>query len=162
MLCSSINQRIVTDLLYTFSCANAKKWEIELTTLKSNNNRLTSALQESTANVDEWKRQLHTYKEENLRLKREMEAMKPSTGGNTAAEFNEELRIENIKLRSRIITLEKELQEQNLKASKSNAKDKSNEQYVRINRSFHQCLAHFKQTMPIDSNDICLFCSLNG
>lgn len=125
-----------------FSCANAKKWEIELTTLKSNNNRLTSALQESTANVDEWKRQLHTYKEENLRLKREMDAMKPLTGGaggNTTAEFNEELRIENIKLRSRIITLEKELQEQNLKASKSNAKDKSNEQYVSVNPSMHAC-----------------------
>jgi hypothetical protein len=28
-----------------FSSANAKKWEIELATLKSNNMRLTSALQ---------------------------------------------------------------------------------------------------------------------
>lgn len=120
-------------LLLSFSCANAKKWEIELTTLKSNNNRLTSALQESTANVDEWKRQLHTYKEENLRLKREMDAMKPSTGGAGGnAEINEELRIENIKLKSRIITMEKEIQEQHFKASKSNAKDKSNEQYVSI------------------------------
>lgn len=143
-----------------FSCANAKKWEIELTTLKSNNNRLTSALQESTANVDEWKRQLHTYKEENLRLKREMEAMKPSTGGNTAAEFNEELRIENIKLRSRIITLEKELQEQNLKASKSNAKDKSNEQYVRI--SIIHAYIKAMQTIARHINNLCLFYSLNG
>lgn len=118
----------------SFSCANAKKWEIELTTLKSNNNRLTSALQESTANVDEWKRQLHTYKEENMRLKREMESMKPSggSGGNATAEINEELRIENIKLKSRIISMEKEIQEQHFKASKSNAKDKSNEQYVSV------------------------------
>lgn len=54
---------------FTFSSANAKKWEIELATLKSNNARLTSALQESTANVDEWKRQLHSYKEENMRMK---------------------------------------------------------------------------------------------
>lgn len=65
-----------------------------------------------------------------------MEAMKPLTGGvgggNTTAEINEEMRIENIKLRSRNITLEKELQEQSLKTSKSNAKDKSNEQYVSI------------------------------
>ena len=52
-----------------FSSANAKKWEVELTTLKNNNARLTSALQESTANVEEWKRQLNSYKEENSRLK---------------------------------------------------------------------------------------------
>ena len=51
------------------SSANAKKWEVELATLKNNNLRLTSALQESTANVEEWKRQLHSYKEENTRLK---------------------------------------------------------------------------------------------
>ena len=51
------------------SSANAKKWEVELTTLKTNNARLTSALQESTANVEEWKRQLNSYKEENSRLK---------------------------------------------------------------------------------------------
>lgn len=106
-----------------------------MTTLKSNNNRLTSALQESTANVDEWKRQLHTYKEENLRLKREMDAMKPITsgGGNNAVnEINEDMRIEIIKLKSHIITLEKEIQELEVKASKSNTKDKSNEQSVCI------------------------------
>lgn len=114
----------------SYSCANAKKWEIELTTLKSNNNRLTSALQESTANVDEWKRQLHTYKEENLRLKREMDAMKPSGGGgggNAVNEINEDMRIEIIKLKSHIISLEKDMQELELKSSKSNVKDKSNE-----------------------------------
>lgn len=55
--------------MYCSSSANAKKWEIELTTLKSNNARLTSALQESTANVDEWKRQLASLKEENMRMK---------------------------------------------------------------------------------------------
>lgn len=54
---------------FCYSSANAKKWEIELATLKNNNARLTSALQESTANVDEWKRQLHSYKEENQRMK---------------------------------------------------------------------------------------------
>ena len=56
-------------LSYLDSSANAKKWEVELSTLKNNNARLTSALQESTANVEEWKRQLHSYKEENTRLK---------------------------------------------------------------------------------------------
>lgn len=51
------------------SSANAKKWEIELNSLKTTNARLTSALQESTANVEEWKKQLQTYKEENSRMK---------------------------------------------------------------------------------------------
>ena len=51
------------------SSANAKKWEIELNSLKTTNARLTSALQESTANVEEWKKQLQTYKEENTRMK---------------------------------------------------------------------------------------------
>lgn len=60
--------------LFIFSSANAKKWEIELATLKSNNARLTSALQESTANVDEWKRQLQCYKEENMRMKAKYQA----------------------------------------------------------------------------------------
>lgn len=46
------------------SSANAKKWEVELQTLKNNNARLTGALQESTANVEEWKRQLHALKGE--------------------------------------------------------------------------------------------------
>ena len=55
---------------YNFnSSANAKKWEIELNSLKTTNARLTSALQESTANVEEWKKQLQTYKEENSRMK---------------------------------------------------------------------------------------------
>lgn len=55
-----------------FSSANAKKWEIELTTLKNNNSRLTAALQESTSNVEEWKKQLSAYKEECERLKQKV------------------------------------------------------------------------------------------
>jgi len=62
------------------SSANAKKWEVELSTLKNNNARLTSALQESTANVEEWKRQLHSYKEENTRLKVKMLEMEAGRG----------------------------------------------------------------------------------
>lgn len=126
-----------------FSCANAKKWEIELTTLKSNNNRLTSALQESTANVDEWKRQLHTYKEENLRLKREMDAIRSTGGsghGGAVNEINEDMRIEIIKLNSTVITLEKEKQELEIKASKSNVKDKSNEQSVSVPKRTEQSI----------------------
>lgn len=52
------------------SSQNAKKWEVELQTLKNNNARLTTALQESNVNVDEWKRQLASYKEENATLKK--------------------------------------------------------------------------------------------
>lgn len=54
------------------SSANAKKWEIELQTLKNNNARLTAALQESTANVEEWKKQLAAYKEESARMKKKV------------------------------------------------------------------------------------------
>lgn len=42
----NVNKVIILLLkIYDFSCANAKKWEIELATLKNNNIRLTSALQ---------------------------------------------------------------------------------------------------------------------
>uniref|UniRef100_A0A182NNR6 WH1 domain-containing protein n=1 Tax=Anopheles dirus TaxID=7168 RepID=A0A182NNR6_9DIPT len=124
------------------SSANAKKWEIELATLKSNNLRLTSALQESTANVDEWKRQLHSYKEENQRLKlryQDLEAGKggtaPPAGGANAAglaaasELTEELRREIVSLKSRIEGLEAELmnQEVELKAANKTLKDKQND-----------------------------------
>ena len=43
---------------------------MELQTLKNNNARLTTALQESTSNVEEWKRQLAMYKEESARMKK--------------------------------------------------------------------------------------------
>lgn len=74
-----------------------------MTTLKTNNARLTSALQESTANVDEWKRQLQLYKEENARVKAkyaDLEANKISEG-NTEA------------LRLRVEALENELRTRN-------------------------------------------------
>lgn len=107
-----------------------------MTTLKSNNNRLTSALQESTANVDEWKRQLHTYKEENLRLKRDMDAMKPIASTGNGGELNEEMRIEIIKLKSHIITLEKDIhsrdQEFDMRLAKMSMKDKNNDQSVSV------------------------------
>ena len=56
--------------LYTCaSSTNAKKWEQDMQTLRSNNQRLTTALQESNVNVEEWKKQLAAYKEENSRMK---------------------------------------------------------------------------------------------
>ncbi|KAG8254441.1 Homer protein 2 [Homalodisca vitripennis] len=93
-------------LALAHSSANAKKWEVELATLKSNNLRLTSALQESTANVDEWKRQLHSYKEENQRLKSKYIELEAAKGGTEAAV---ELRKELATLRLRVEQLEVEL-----------------------------------------------------
>ncbi|XP_053620165.1 homer protein homolog 1 [Plodia interpunctella] len=81
------------------SSANAKKWEVELATLKSNNLRLTAALQESTANVDEWKRQLHQYREEVAR------ARHYAGKGGDANEVEQ--------LRQRIAQLEAELAQKN-------------------------------------------------
>ncbi|XP_037081761.1 homer protein homolog 2-like isoform X2 [Pollicipes pollicipes] len=72
------------------SSANAKKWEVELTTLKTNNARLTAALQESTANVEEWKLQLQSYKEENGRLRGRVLELEAGRGGDTA-ELSREL-----------------------------------------------------------------------
>ncbi|BES90142.1 Hypothetical protein domain [Nesidiocoris tenuis] len=93
-------------LALAHSSANAKKWEVELATLKNNNLRLTSALQESTANVDEWKRQLHSYKEENQRLKTKYIELEAAKGGTEAAV---ELRKELATLRLKVETLEVEL-----------------------------------------------------
>uniref|UniRef100_A0A023F4X3 Putative paramyosin n=1 Tax=Triatoma infestans TaxID=30076 RepID=A0A023F4X3_TRIIF len=113
-------------LALAHSSANAKKWEVELATLKNNNLRLTSALQESTANVDEWKRQLHSYKEENQRLKSKYIELEAAKGGTEAAV---ELRKELATLRLRVETLEVELKskEEDLKrasAGKQPAEDR--------------------------------------
>eukprot|EP00095_Tigriopus_kingsejongensis_P007432 maker-scaffold443_size169656-snap-gene-0.11 protein:Tk07432 transcript:maker-scaffold443_size169656-snap-gene-0.11-mRNA-1 annotation:"homer protein 1" len=88
------------------SSANAKKWEIELSTLKNNNSRLTSALQESTANVEEWKRQLHSYKEENTRLKVGLIELEAGRGN---CDFNVMGELRNLK--SRIDELESDLRD---------------------------------------------------
>ncbi|CAH0552060.1 unnamed protein product [Brassicogethes aeneus] len=94
------------------SSANAKKWEIELATLKSNNARLTSALQESTANVDEWKRQLASLKEENMRMKAKHQMdLENSKGG---GDIGDELRKEIQSLRIRVEQLETELESKNM------------------------------------------------
>ncbi|XP_044059859.1 homer protein homolog 2 isoform X2 [Siniperca chuatsi] len=51
------------------SNTNAKKWETELQTLRENNARLVDALQESSANVESWKKQLSACKEESDMLR---------------------------------------------------------------------------------------------
>ncbi|KAL5244097.1 hypothetical protein ACI65C_011507 [Semiaphis heraclei] len=102
------NERL--KLALTHSSANAKKWEIELQTLKNNNLRLTNALQESTANVDEWKRQLQSYKEENQRLKTRYLDAEVAKGGSEVAS---ELRNELTSLRLKVENLDSELKSKN-------------------------------------------------
>nr|XP_023024725.1 homer protein homolog 2-like [Leptinotarsa decemlineata] len=105
--------------------ANAKKWEIELATLKSNNARLTSALQESTANVDEWKRQLASLKEENMRMKAKYQAdLENSKGG---GELADELRKEIQSLRIRVDQMETELDSKNSEIKLLSSSNKSTE-----------------------------------
>lgn len=113
------------------SSANAKKWEIELATLKNNNIRLTSALQESTANVDEWKRQLHSYKEDNQRMKLRFQEYENAKGSSGDAD---ELRREITLLKNRIEGLEKDNMnlEVELKVANKSLKDKSNDPTVSI------------------------------
>ncbi|KAL4701925.1 hypothetical protein ACJJTC_004570 [Scirpophaga incertulas] len=94
-----IRQCWASFVYFISSSANAKKWEVELATLKSNNLRLTAALQESTANVDEWKRQLHQYREEVARARHY---------AGKGAEANE---VEQ--LRQRVAQLEAELAQKN-------------------------------------------------
>lgn len=97
------------------SSANAKNWEIELTTLRNNNLRLTSALQESTANVDEWKRQLQTYKEENVRMRAQLQELMDAGGDQKQqSEGTGELRKEIVLLQERVESLEEELRAQEL------------------------------------------------
>lgn len=95
------------------SSANAKKWEVELCTLKNNNARLTSALQESTANVEEWKRQLQAYKDENNKMKIKILDLEASRGNlDAAAELRREM--ESVRLRSETIEAEMRLRDQEI------------------------------------------------
>nr|XP_045618437.1 homer protein homolog 2-like isoform X1 [Procambarus clarkii]XP_045618447.1 homer protein homolog 2-like isoform X1 [Procambarus clarkii] len=89
------------------SSANAKKWEIELNSLKTTNARLTSALQESTANVEEWKKQLQTYKEENNRMKTRIHEL--DAGGRIGRGESEELVKEMACLQARLENLEEQI-----------------------------------------------------
>ncbi|XP_013773340.2 homer protein homolog 1-like isoform X1 [Limulus polyphemus] len=88
------------------SSANAKKWEVELQTLKTNNSRLTNALQESTANVEEWKKQLHSLKEENAKMKNRAAELESKKGdANGIADLTKEIAF----AQSRSETLENEV-----------------------------------------------------
>merc|ERR1712107_3110 len=75
-------------------------------TLKNNNARLTSALQESTANVEEWRRQLNSYKEENSRLKMSLIEVEAGRGN---CDFNAVSELRSLK--SRLEELESDLRD---------------------------------------------------
>jgi homer protein len=116
---------------FNFSSANAKKWEVELSTLKSNNARLTAALQESTANVEEWKRQLQAYKEENQRLKqRTLEAEAARGDSDAAADIRKEICV----LRERVDFYGQTLKskEEEIKVLKESSKEFNNNDSMKV------------------------------
>lgn len=57
-------------------------------TLKNNNARLKTALQESASNVEEWKTQLTAWKEECIRLRAQVKELRASGGSAAAAEVD--------------------------------------------------------------------------
>ncbi|KAK5874213.1 hypothetical protein PBY51_019181 [Eleginops maclovinus] len=85
------------------SNTNAKKWETELQTLRENNARLVDALQESSANVESWKKQLGACKEESDTLREKIAELEAQCN-----EANQEKQ-RNAQLSVRVKELEAEL-----------------------------------------------------
>ncbi|XP_056869692.1 homer protein homolog 2 isoform X1 [Takifugu flavidus] len=87
------------------SNTNAKKWETELQTLRENNARLVDALQESSANVESWKKQLNTCKDESDALRQKIAELE--------AQCNEadQEKQQNAQLSVRVQELEAEINE---------------------------------------------------
>ncbi|RUS80194.1 hypothetical protein EGW08_012051 [Elysia chlorotica] len=94
------------------SSANAKKWEVELQTLKNNNARLTAALQESTTNVEEWKKQLAAYKDESMRLKKKLLDQDKGGGG---ASSKDPLMVAQLTDQVEKIRLENQIKQEDIK-----------------------------------------------
>lgn len=106
------------------SSANAKKWEVELQTLKNNNARLTCALQESTSNVEEWKRQLQALKEENAAMRNKMIELEASHGNPDAiAELRKE--IGSLRTRSDLLDREGKQKDKELEVLKRKLEDQT-------------------------------------
>lgn len=87
------------------SNTNTKKWETELQTLRENNARLVDALQESSANVETWKKQLSVCKEESDTLREKIKDLEAQCN-----EANQEKQ-KNLQLTARVQELEAELQD---------------------------------------------------
>ncbi|XP_053720245.1 homer protein homolog 2 isoform X1 [Synchiropus splendidus] len=90
------------------SNTNAKKWETELQTLRENNARLVDALQESSANVESWKKQLTTCKDESDSLRTQIAELEAQC--NEASQEKQR----NAQLTVRVQELEAELQDKEL------------------------------------------------
>uniref|UniRef100_A0A3B3DEG8 Homer scaffold protein 2 n=1 Tax=Oryzias melastigma TaxID=30732 RepID=A0A3B3DEG8_ORYME len=99
----SENERLKTAVEQ--SNTNAKKWETELQTLRENNARLVDALQESSANVESWKKQLSVCKEESDTLRQKIADLEAQCN-----EANQEKQ-KNAQLSVRVQELEAELQD---------------------------------------------------
>ncbi|XP_015198440.2 homer protein homolog 2 [Lepisosteus oculatus] len=99
----SENDRLKTALAQ--GSTNAKKWETELQTLRDSNARLIDALQESASNVEQWKKQLAVCKEESDQLRNKISELEAQ-----CAEANLE-KERNVQLGVRVRELESELQE---------------------------------------------------
>ncbi|KAM9861281.1 homer protein homolog 2 [Aulostomus maculatus] len=87
------------------SNTNAKKWETELQTLRENNARLVDALQDSSANVESWKKQLSACKEESDMLREKIAELEAQC--NEASQEKQR----NAQLTIRVQELETELQD---------------------------------------------------
>ncbi|XP_008284866.1 homer protein homolog 2 [Stegastes partitus] len=87
------------------SNTNAKKWETELQTLRESNARLVDSLQESSANVESWKKQLSACKEESDTLREKIAELEAQCN-----EANQEKQ-KNAQLTVRVKELEAELQD---------------------------------------------------
>ncbi|XP_075062024.1 homer protein homolog 2 [Mixophyes fleayi] len=87
------------------STSNVKKWETELETLRESNARLSLALQESIASVEHWKKQFLTCKDENDLLRNKIEELEAQCD-----EIDKE-RERNEELSRRLLELEADIQE---------------------------------------------------
>ncbi|XP_053573400.1 homer protein homolog 2 [Bombina bombina] len=87
------------------SSSNVKKWETELETLRESNARLSSALQESIASVEHWKRQFLACKDENDQLRNKVVELEAQCD-----EIDKE-RARNEELSKRLQQLETEIQD---------------------------------------------------
>ncbi|OCT86899.1 homer protein homolog 2 [Xenopus laevis] len=87
------------------SSSNVKKWETELETLSENNARLSTALQESIASVEHWKRQFLACKDESDQLRIKIGDLE------TQCDEIEKERERNKELSKRLQELEVEIQD---------------------------------------------------
>ncbi|MEE6503232.1 hypothetical protein FKM82_004776 [Ascaphus truei] len=105
----SENDKLKTALAQ--SSSNVKKWETELETLRESNDRLSSALQDSIATVEQWKKQFLACKEQNDQLRNKIKDLEAQCD-----EIDKE-RGRNEALSKRLRELETQVQDKDLVSS---------------------------------------------